>query len=65
MKKSLIEEFELDHKNNKPIKIIEDYDIFQDKELLENLRIKIIQNLIDHYIPDDNNMENAIYEENI
>lgn len=63
MKKSLIEEFELDHKNHKPVKIIEDYDIFQDKELLESLRVKIIQNLIDHYISDDNNMENAIYEE--
>lgn len=63
MKKSLIEEFELDTKNRKQVRIIEDYDVFQDKELLENLRVKIIQNLIDHYVPDDKDIETAIYDE--
>ena len=63
MKKSLLEEFELDNKDNKQVKIIEDYDIFKDKELLEQLRVKIIQNLIDHYIPEDKDIESAIYEE--
>ena len=62
MKKSLVEEFEL-NTNNKSVNIIQDYDIFKDKELLEKLRVQIIQNLIDHYIPDDKDIEGAIYEE--
>ena len=51
-KKSLIDAFEV-----KPAKVkinnISDYEIFQDKELLDNLRTNIIQNLIDENIPDD------------
>ena len=29
----------------KPIKIVSDYEVFEDKNLLDDLRIKIIQNL--------------------
>ena len=32
------------------VEIIDDYEMFHDKELLEELRNKIIQNLIDHNI---------------
>ncbi len=52
-KKTLLEEFELDkvpfRKNQE---IVADYDIFKDKGLLDQLRSKIIQNIIDNNIPD-------------
>jgi len=44
--KKLIEEFEIDNKNNN-LNIIKDYDTFKNKELLDELRSKIISNLID------------------
>lgn len=53
-KKTLIEEFELD-KQTKNISFIPDYDVFKDKTLLEELRSKIIQNLLDQPILDDDN----------
>ena len=61
-KKSLIDAFEV-----KPAKVkinnISDYEIFQDKELLDNLRTNIIQNLIDEKIPDDKLLEQYINDE--
>ena len=61
-KKSLIDAFEV-----KPAKVkinnISDYEIFQDKELLDNLRTNIIQNLIDENIPDDKLLEQYINDE--
>ena len=51
----------------KPVNInifnISDYEIFQDKELLESLRTKIIQNLIDENIPEDKLLEQYINDE--
>ena len=63
MKKvSLIEAFEV---KNTPLKVenISDYDIFSDKELLDQLRTKILENLIDENIPDDKLLEQYINDE--
>ena len=61
-KQSLTEAF-----NIKPPKLkidnISDYDVFKDKELLDNLRSKIIQNLIDEKIPDDKLLDQYINDE--
>lgn len=61
-KQSLMTAFDL-----KPGRIkvdnISDYEVFQDKELLDNLRSKIIQNLIDDNIPDDKLLEQYINDE--
>lgn len=45
------------------IKNISDYEVFQDKEMLDELRAKIIQNLIDENIPDDKLLEQYINDE--
>ena len=61
-KQSLIEAF-----NVKPrkldAKMVNDYDIFPDKELLDSLRSKIIQDLIDNNIPEDKMLEQYINDE--
>ena len=49
---SLIDAFEVKPSSLK-VDNISDYEIFQDKELLDSLRTKIIQNLIDENIPED------------
>jgi len=61
-KQSLTEAFNIQHKTPQ-IKDIRDYDIFPDKKLLENLRSKIIQNLIDENIPEDTMLEQYINNE--
>lgn len=62
MSKSLIEAFEVPKKNVK-IKNISDYEVFSDKEMLDNLRSKIIQNLIDENIPDNKDLTQYINDE--
>lgn len=61
-KQSLIEAF-----NVKPRKLdtkaVNDYDIFPDKDLLDKLRSKIIQDLIDNNIPEDKMLEQYINDE--
>ena len=47
----------------KPIKIVSDYEVFEDKNLLDDLRIKIIQNLIDHSDYDKDSLKNYINNE--
>ena len=61
-KKSLIDAFEVKPATLK-VSNISDYEIFQDKELLDNLRTKIIQNLIDENIPEDKLLEQYINDE--
>jgi len=51
MKKTLIEEFEIEN-SGRNINFIPDYDVFKDKELLDKLRSTIIQKLIDNPIFD-------------
>jgi len=62
MSKSLINAFEIERKNNDE-EILNDYDIFPDKSLLENLRSKIIENIIDKEIPEGKNLKDFINEE--
>lgn len=63
MKKTLSEAFEL--KEKKPIinSNIDDYDIFKDKSLLDNLRNNIIQNIVDNNIPNDKFLTEFINDE--
>ena len=61
-KKSLVEIFDITP-NQQEYKIIKDYDIISDKKLLDNLRNKIITNLIDNNIPDDKLLEQYINDE--
>ena len=49
MKKSLIEAFNIERKPSKT-SFVSDYEIFPDKKLLDDLRTKIIENLIDKEI---------------
>ena len=61
-KKNLLEAFDIKEEkvSFKPIK---DYEIFKDKELLDNLRNTIISNLIDDKIPDNKMLNEYINEE--
>ena len=55
-KKKLLSEFGLKVEEINE-NIVNDYDAFQNKELLDELRNKIIQNLIDHNLTGTNNNE--------
>ena len=62
MSKKLVEAFDVKPKNVTDQNIA-DYDIFPDKALLDSLRSKIIQDLIDNNIPDDVVLEKYINDE--
>ena len=62
MAKSLTEAFEIKPKNLTPTDV-NDYEIFDDKTLLEELRVKIVQNLIEENIPSDELLEDYINNE--
>ncbi len=62
MKKSLIEAFDIELKTEKD-SVLNDYDIFPDKNLLETLRSKIIENIIDKEIPNNRKLSDFIDEE--
>jgi pilus assembly protein CpaF len=62
MTKKLLEAFDVkitDKKTN----ALSDYEIFKDKELLDNLRNRIIQNLIDNKVPVNKKLEQYINDE--
>lgn len=62
-KKSLVSEFEVDLERKTSREIVSDYQIFEDKKLLDNLRSSIIQNIIDNNIPDSKLLTEYINEE--
>ena len=62
LSKSLIDAFEVPKRQVK-VKNISDYEVFTDKEMLDNLRNKIIQNLIDENIPDNKDLTQYINDE--
>ena len=63
MKKgSLIDAFDIKDTSLK-VDNISDYEIFRDKDLLDQLRTKILENLIDENIPDDKVLEQYINDE--
>lgn len=61
-KQSLMDAFEVKPAALK-VQNIHDYEVFSDKELLDQLRTKIIQNLIDENIPEDKLLEQYINDE--
>ena len=61
MSKSLTEIFNFQNKNIKEAPLT-DYDIFPDKKLLDELRKKIIEHLIDKEVPEGKDMEDFINE---
>lgn len=61
-KPSLIEAFNIERKTPK-INSLSDYEIFEDKKLLDELRTKIVENLIDKDIPEDKVVNEFINEE--
>lgn len=62
MKKSFESVFKITEEENKK-EIISDYQIFEDKDTLESIRSKIIQNIIDDNIPRDMNLNDYINHE--
>ena len=60
MSKSLIEDF--DFKTKKSSEIKNDYDVFPDKKLLDELRKKIIEHLIDQELPENKDLNEFINE---
>ncbi len=62
VRSSLVEAFNIERKKSTSHHIT-DYDIFPDKNLLDQLRTKIIENLIDQEIPDDKLLNQFINDE--
>ena len=62
MKKSLIEAFEIEKKDSSEL-ILNDYEIFKDKDLLDELRSKIIESIIDKNVPLGENAKSFINDE--
>ena len=62
MSKSLIDAFEIERTKDDNV-IINDYDIFPDKDLLDDLRTKIIENIIDKDVQNKSNIKDFINDE--
>ncbi len=62
MKSSLSKAFEIE-KKNVTVTPVSDYDIFPDKKLLDTLRTKIVENLIDKEMPQDKLLNEWINDE--
>lgn len=61
-KKRLVDLFEINvHSEQEPV--LTDYEIFKDKELLDKLRDRIIQNLVDNKIPNNKKLDQYINDE--
>jgi pilus assembly protein CpaF len=61
-KSSLVDAFNIERKETNP-NIVTDYDIFPDKKLLDELRTKIVENLIDKEMPEDKVLNEFINDE--
>ena len=61
-KKTLASEFNISFETKEP-EIIKDYNVFDDKNLLDTLRRKIIQNIIDNKAPNDSLIDEYINKE--
>lgn len=62
-KTSLLSAFQVEQKKNTPIAHLTDYEVFKDKDLLDDLRRKIIENLVDKDIPKEKSVSDFINEE--
>ena len=63
IKKSFSSEFSVDTSQKEEIYPEADYDIFEDKKLLDDLRSRVIQNIIDNKIPLNMNLNDYINKE--
>lgn len=61
-KNSLLEAFNIERKATKTNQV-NDYDVFPDKKLLDDLRTRIVENLIDKEIPEDKLLNQFINDE--
>ena len=61
-KSSLLDAFDV-KKSGRIQKPLTDYEVFEDKKLLDDLRTKIIENLIDNEIPKNKNLTEFINNE--
>ncbi len=61
-KGNLLNEFNV-KKREKEVVLVKDYDVFSDKERLDELRSKIVQNLINNKIPQNVSLEQYINDE--
>ena len=59
MKQTLRDAFDIKIKQKKQ-NTLSDYEIFQDKKLLDKLRTEIVENLIDNEMPDDTSLNEWI-----
>lgn len=59
---TLLNEFNV-KKKEKEVTLVKDYDVFADKEKLDELRTKIVQNLINNQIPQNVTLEQYINDE--
>ena len=62
MSKSLISAFEIE-KTKVNEDVLNDYDVFPDKDLLEDLRTKIIENIIDKEVPEGQTLKDFINDD--
>lgn len=62
-KHKLTEVFDVKPKNLSSQALVNDYEIFSDKNLLEELRVKIVQNLIEENIPENKLLDDYINDE--
>ena len=60
VKKSFSSEFKIDVSKKREYSSKPDYEIFENKELLDELRSKVIQNIIDNNIPSNMNLNDYI-----
>lgn len=63
MSKSLTESFDFKQKYNAEDSIVTDYEVFKDKKLLDELRKKIIEDLVDKEIPATKELNDFVNEE--
>lgn len=60
IKKSFSSEFQIDTSKKEEFVAVSDYNVFHDKKMLDDLRNRIIQNIIDNNIPKDMNLNDYI-----
>ena len=61
--RNFLEEFDVEKENTSQEIFVNDYDAFENKELLDELRNKIIQNLIDNNVLHHGSMDDFIHEQ--
>ena len=63
MSKKFSDAFDIKEKTYREVEDIDDYEVFKDKALLDSLRNKIIQNIVDNDLPQDKFLSDYINDE--